>query len=640
MINIINLSMRFGGKILFQNVNLQFNPGCHYGLIGANGSGKSTLIKILAGEMTPEKGDFTVPTQFTIGTLKQDQYLYENEIILDVVLRGRPKLWEALEKKKSLLQQDQFTEENCHCLDELENVIAGQDGYTAPSEAAKLLEGLGIRNSFHDQPLKILSGGYKLRVLLAKLLFGRPEILILDEPTNHLDLFSIKWLEGYLKQFEGTLIVSSHDRHFLNTVCTHIADVDCGSIKIYKGNYDEFVEQKKFSQEQKEGFLEKQEKKKAHLQEFIDRFGAKASKAKQAQSKARIVEKLEDEIDSIDFTPSSRMYPKLQFSPYRSSGASPLKIQGISKSFGSKIVLKGVSFEVERGDRVAILGPNGIGKSTLLEILTSRIKADEGSYEWGFATRVGYFPQDHSKEVNGKVSILEWLSQVDSTIPQEKLRGILGLVLFSGDAVKQQVNTLSGGETARLVLAKMMLQQPNILIFDEPTNHLDIEAIDALSEALENFSETLIVVSHNRYFVSRIASRIIEITEHGVKDFKCSYDEYVAKQEQDLLSVSGSLKRRYEKQEQIQSTSYEDQKKLRNMLGNLKKKVERAEIECNKIEAKINELDQILISNAIYDERQQKLLDERKELEDLLTKSYENWEMLSLELQEAECKIN
>ncbi|MBA3722072.1 MAG: ATP-binding cassette domain-containing protein [Parachlamydiaceae bacterium] len=641
MISVINLSMRYGGKILFKNVNLQFNPGCRYGLVGANGSGKSTFIKILEGEIGPENGDIALPNQMKVGTLKQDQYLYEDTEILSIVLMGKAKLWAALEGKNALFEHEEFTQEDCEALDEFEQIIVEQNGYTAPSEAAKLLEGLGIREVMHNKPLRMLSGGYKLRVLLAKLLFGKPDILVLDEPTNHLDLFSIKWLEGYLSQFPGTLIVSSHDRHFLNTVCTHMADVDCGTIKIYKGNYDELGVKKMQDREQKEAVLAKHDKRRQDLQGFIDRFGAKASKAKQAQSKARIVEKIEDEMDSIELLPTSRLYPRLQFTPYRSSGANPLIVKGISKSYGEKKVLQDVSFEVERGNRLALLGPNGVGKSTLLEILSGNIPADKGEFEWGFATRIAYFPQDHAREVDGSMNLLEWLGTVDTTQNQEQLREVLARVLFSGDTVKQPIRTLSGGETARLILAKIILKKANVLIFDEPTNHLDMEAIEELSKALENYNETVIFVSHNRHFVSQVANRVIEISEDGIKNFNTTYDEYVEKRDLDLLIASGSLKNRYgndaaNAKPKDANIAHEDQKKSRNLLTQLKKKVSQAEEEFQKFEQKIKNINVEIGAEDFYKrstrEQQQNVLDQKKNLEDLMEKAMEKWEGYCLEL--------
>jgi ATPase subunit of ABC transporter with duplicated ATPase domains len=638
MITVNNLAMRFGAKILFKNVSLQFNPGCRYGLVGANGSGKSTFIKILDGEVASEAGEIRLPNQLVIGTLKQDHYLYENEEIISVVLRGKPKLWAALEKKKDLLNQEVFCKQECDLLDRVEKTIESQEGYSAPSEAAKLLEGLGIQGNMHNKPLHQLSGGYKLRVLLAQLLFGKPEILVLDEPTNHLDLFSIKWLEDYLRQFPGTLIVSSHDRHFLNRVCTHMADVDCGTIKIYKGSYDEFIEKKRLEREQKEALLLKHDKRRGEIQGFIDRFGAKASKAKQAQSKARVVEQLVEEMDALDLTPTSRQYPTLRFVPFRSSSETPLLVKEIAKSYGPKKVLEGVSFDLMRGDRLAIVGANGIGKSTLLEILAGHLASDNGSFAWGFATKIAYFPQDHAREVKGKMNLLEWLGEVDCTLTQGQLREILAKVLFSGDAVKQSIETLSGGETARLILAKMMLQNPNILIFDEPTNHLDMEAIEELSQALEQFNETIIFVSHNRHFVARVANRILEISEHGIEDFKCTYEEYVEKKEKDLLSTPTSLRQRYVAEESPSKNefSYEDQKKLRSLKTQIKKRVEKYERECDQIDKEIKKIETQLAADGYYQtsshQAQQALLNQKIQLEDLLQQSMEKWEAASLEL--------
>ncbi len=637
MLTINQLSMRFGAKILFKNVNLQFNTGNRYGLIGANGSGKSTLIKILAGEVAPEKGEIVKPSQMTLASLSQDHYLFKNQNILDIVLQGRKQLWEAMVKKKRLLETESFEEKECFALMELDKAIEEHKGYAAEGEAAKLLEGLGIRGEVHSKPIEILSGGYKLRVLLAQVLFGNPDILILDEPTNHLDLYSIKWLEGYLKQFSGTLIITSHDRDFLNGICTHIADVDYGTIKIYKGNYDQFQQQKQLNRELKELLLKKHEKRRSDLQEFVDRFGAKATKARQAQSKEHLIEKIEDEMEALDLTPSSRIYPNLSFECVRPSGVRVLQVQGIEKSFNQKKVLDKVTFEVERGERIAILGPNGIGKSTLLEIIASKLIADCGKFEWGHATTLGYFPQDHRHEVNGNHSLLEWLGQFDRNIPQEKLRDMLGRVLFSGDAVDQSIQSLSGGETARLILAKMMLKKPNVLIFDEPTNHLDIEAIEELIRSLSSYQGTLIIVSHNRYFVSHLANRIIEISYQGIKDFKGTYPEYLAKQERDFLASHLPLSQRYSDEQKqtlgISSTSYQDQKKARNTNAQMKKKIMQAEERCHAIEQKIKAIDQTMAQTEYYTksspQEQMQLANERECLEKELLLAMEEWETLA-----------
>ena len=644
MLSISQLSMRFGAKILFKNVSLQFNAGNRYGLVGANGCGKSTLIRILSQQMTPESGQIAFPQLLQLGFLSQDHYLFQNWRIKDVVLQGRKKLWDALEKKNRLLQKDQFHDHDCEALVQLEKIIEMEGGYAAEGEAAKLLEGLGIREEWHEKPLEVLSGGYKLRVLLAQVLFGRPDILVLDEPTNHLDMYSIKWLEDYLRNFPGTLIVTSHDRDFVNGICTHIADVDYGTIKIYKGNYDEFMVQKALDREQKEHMLEKHDKRRSDLQGFIDRFGAKSSKARQAQSKARIVEKLEDEMDSIDLAPSSRIYPNLAFEPLRPSGATVLTVKDIAKAYGPKKVLEKVSFEIERGERVAIIGPNGIGKSTLLEILMQNQTADQGGFNWGFAARCAYFPQDHAREVNAGMSLLDWLSQFDREMTQERIRELLGRVLFSGETVSQPIATLSGGEIARLLLAKIMLQKPNVLIFDEPTNHLDMEAIEELAKALENYEGTLLLVSHNRYFVSRLAKRIIEISYQGVKDFKGSYPEYLEKQQNDYLTSQLVLSQRYSHENGASkppsTTAYTDHKRMKSQLAQMKKKAAQAEEKCHQLEQKIGEIDQRMASEGFYQktprEEQQSLVAQKLQLEEQLMQAMEHWEMASLELIKCE----
>ena len=644
MITLSQLSMRFGAKILFKNVSLQFNAGQRYGLIGANGCGKSTLIKLLTGEMTAESGQVVLPQQLRLGSLSQDHYAYRQQLILDVVLQGRKKLWEAMEQKKTLLEKAEFSDSDCDILTGLEKIIEEQEGYASEGEAAKLLEGLGIREEWHCKSLDSLSGGYKLRVLLAQVLFGKPDILVLDEPTNHLDLYSIKWLEDYLKSFPGTLVVTSHDRDFLDGICTHIADVDYGTIKIYKGNYEAFQQQKILDRELKEHLLQKHDKRRSDLQGFIDRFGAKATKARQAQSKARLVEQLEEEIEALDLIPSSRLYPKLHFEPLRASGVTVLTVKAISKSYGSKKVLDNVSFEIERGERIAIIGPNGIGKSTLLEILTQYQPADQGVFQWGFASRVAYFPQDHARETQGHLTLLEWLGQFDREIPQERLRDVLGRVLFSGETANQFVHTLSGGETARLLLAKIMLQKPNVLIFDEPTNHLDIEAIEELVKALQNFDGTLLLVSHNRYFVSRLANRIIEISYQGVKDFKGTYPEYLEKQENDFLATILPLSQRYSQEKGTSKSAshqaYQDQKRLKSQLSQLKKKVVQAEENCHQLEKKIEKIDALMAAEGFYQqssrEEQQRLAKEKNLLEEQLLMAMEEWEKASVDLQAGE----
>lgn len=639
MITATNLTMAYGSKTLFKNVSFQLNPKQHYGLIGANGAGKSTLVKILTGDIIPEAGDVSIPPQVTIGTLKQNHYLFENERILDVVLMGNISLWNALQSKEELLAHDHFTEASCKKLENFEKTIAEHNGYSAPSEAAKLLEGLGIYANVHEKPLSVLSGGYKLRVLLAQVLFSNPAILLLDEPTNHLDLHSIRWLEDYLKDFPGTILISSHDCDFLNAICDYTLDLDHQTIKLYKGNYNDFLELKASDLELRMSQMEKQEKKRDDLQNFIDRFKAKATKARQAQSKAKLVEKLEESMAQSELSPSIRMYPKLQFDQCRPSGAIALTIKDIHKSYGPKQVLHGVSLEVERGDRLAILGANGIGKSTLLEIITQYTEATAGTFHWGHAVQVAYFPQDHKREVHGDISLLDWLRQFDREIPEQRIRDYLGRVLFSGEDVKKSVSVLSGGETARLILAKMMLMKHNVLIFDEPTNHLDMEATEALLEALENYPGTVIFVSHNRHFVAKIATRIAEISEEGIKDFKLTFAEYLAKRDTDLLTAKGSQRRQDSDSnfaKETQKQKFENQKNQRNLKAQLEKRIHILEVKCEDLEKKIKQTEETLSTEGFYQKtspaKVQELLNTKALLESQLAEAFKEWEDKNNEL--------
>lgn len=622
--------MRFGGKILFKKASFQLNPGVHYGLIGANGCGKSTLIKVLTHELSYEEGDFSIGSQLSVGTLKQNHFLYEQVPILDTVLMGNTRLWDAMQKKDKLFEKAEFTEEDCELLADYEKVIESEDGYVAESVAGKILEGLGLQDKVHKNKMTTLSGGYKLRVLLAQVLFSKPDILLLDEPTNHLDLHSIRWLEEYLTKFPGTLLVSSHDRDFLNNVCKSILDLDNQKITTYRGNYDDFLIAKEAANEQKDAAFAKQERKRDDMQEFIDRFKAKASKAKQAQSKMKMVEKLEEEMSEIDFTASARLYPKLRFDLVRPSGAVALKIKNIHKSYGSKQVLHGISFEVDRGDKVALLGKNGIGKSTLLEIITEHLKQDEGNCEWGHAAQVVYFPQDHHREVHGHISLLNWLSDQEPIVPEQRIREILARVLFSGDDVKKSVHVLSGGEMARLILAKMMLLKHNVLIFDEPTNHLDMESIEALLEALSKYEGTVIFVSHNRHFVSKLANRFVEISEDGIEDFRCTYEEYLEKRETDLLSKT----QKQAKEKTIDSvenkSKFEGQKLNRNQKSQLEKVVAQTEKKSQELEEKIKAIDVKMGASDFYtstsNDEIRNLSQKKEELEKMLEITLKEWE--------------
>ncbi len=628
MITVNNLSMRYGKKILYALAKFQLTPGNHYGLIGANGSGKSTLLKILLGELVPEAGEVSIPPLLTVGTLQQDQFAYDTVSIVDVVLMGNKKLWSALKGKEELFKHEHFTDAQCHELEEIEHALHEHSGYSAESDAAALLEGLGLPAAIHRNPMSTLSGGYRLRVLLAQTLFSKPDALFLDEPTNHLDLPSIKWLEETLQKFPGILLISSHDRTFINKVCNHILDVDHQTIKLYKGNFDAYEEIKAEELACRAQSLEKQEQKKEALQGFVDRFRAKASKARQAQSKMRIIEKLEEEMTSQNMRPSSRQFPHIDFRQCRPSGAIALKVNGLHKAFGEKQVLRNITFEVERGDKIAFVGANGIGKSTLLEILTGNLNADQGIFEWGHATFPVYFPQNHSKLLGGDITVLEWMESLSSTQTQEQLlRDVLAKVLFHGDDVKKKLKVLSGGEAARLLLAKMILLDNNILLFDEPTNHLDMESTEALMEALQSYHGTVLFVSHNRYFIEGIANRIIEMTPQGIRDFRGSYAEFVEKTAQDYLVVAKSAKKADAK---VVDSSYETQKKQQRQKEQSARRAQKAEELCHELEGKIAAIDARMGDPNFYTtttrEQQMTVLAEKTELESKLAAAYEAWE--------------
>ncbi len=600
MLEMINLTLEFGDRVLFSDVNFQLYPGNCYGLVGANGAGKSTLFKILMGQTNEFTGNVNWPKQAEVGFLKQDHFAYENCSIIETVIQGNQKLWNALQLQDAMTRQGDMSLADAEAYAEAEDVIIQNEGYSAESDAARLLDGLGIPAEQHSLKLKTLSGGYKLRVLMAQLLFSKPEILLLDEPTNHLDIFSIKWLEEHLRSFPGLLIVVSHDRDFLNAVCTHMLDIDYGTIRMYTGNYDEFLAAKELDKDQKERALVNQEKKKEEMQAFINRFKAKASKASQAQSRVKMLEKME----AIELPPSSRRYPHFKFTPSVVSGIIPVAVEKVNKAFADKQVIRNLSFEIERGDRIAVIGPNGVGKSTLLKILMGMIQADEGRVEWGHSATPGYFPQDyHDLLGDGSLNCYDWLYSFDAKADISTIRGLLGRMLFSGDDVKNKLSTLSGGEATRLIFGKLMLEPSNVLLLDEPTNHLDIEAIDMLTEALAQYKGTLILVSHNRYFVSKIATRVLELKPDGFLDFKGTYPEYLEKHGTDHLSRDVSLKDRAvlsaqgseAKQAKAEAkkasgpaltgkAAFEAQKALKRKRQQLEKKIAQLEKDCIKLE--------------------------------------------------------
>lgn len=525
MIALNQLGMTFGDNLLFYDVNLTLNSGNAYALVGANGCGKSTFFKLITGEEELSSGEIIIPKDASIGWLKQDQFRYEDTPIKDIVLQGKPALWSALQEKEVLLTSDAWDDSMGYRFAELEEVIAHYNGYNADVEVERILSGLGIPVHYHEKPLKSLSGGYKLRVLLGQTLFQNPSILLLDEPTNHLDILSIQWLEKFLKnEFKGLVIFISHDVGFIDNLATYILDLDYGDIKQYRGNYARFLSEKQLVQEQK--LLEKKsaEDKIAHMQKFVDRFKAKASKAGQAKSRMKMI----DKIKIPDVIHSSRIAPHFHFVPKRPSGKQACKIESLSKSFQDKQLFKQLNFEIQRGDKLAIMGVNGRGKSTLVKILIDLIEKDEGQITWGNEVRISYFSQDHHDLLNKSMSVLDWLNELATGCTEQQVRKVLGQMLFVKDEVDKDILALSGGESARLLLAKVMLEQPNVLILDEPTNHMDIETIDVLAKALVDFTGTVIFVSHNRYFIEKIATRILYFAEGTrIRDFKGRYVDFV-----------------------------------------------------------------------------------------------------------------
>jgi ATPase subunit of ABC transporter with duplicated ATPase domains len=534
MLDIREISLEYGPKTLFHDVNLILLSPQRYGIVGPNGAGKSTFLRILADQETPNAGSVEKAKTTTVGILKQDHYNYENNRVVDAVIRGNAPLWSALTEKEALLQKQDLTEEDGYQLGHLEVIIQHHNGYAAEVEAQSLLVGLGITEKYHYGPLSALSGGYKLRVLLAQVLFQKPDIMLLDEPTNHLDIVSIDWLEDFLKtQFDGLLVFVSHDRDFLNNLSTHILDVDYGTITEYTGNYDRFQINKEETLIQKQKEQQGKEKKIEALQSFVDRFGAKATKARQAASRVKMIQRIEE--DMPDIKTSSQMKPYFNFVPKKPSSKSVLKVEGLGKQFDERILLNNVSFNLARGEKCAVIGPNGIGKSTLLKILLKQLAADSGSHEWNDTVDIGYFEQDYRTHLPGNQSIWHWIEN-HIKAPTQEMRKALGQVLFRGNDVDKKISVLSGGECARLVMASIILRQPNVLILDEPTNHLDLESIDGLVEALKKFPGTVLFVSHNRFFIDHIATRVIAITEKGVRNYLGNYHDYLAQYGKDYLA--------------------------------------------------------------------------------------------------------
>ncbi len=522
--------MQFGAKPLFENISVKFGQGNRYGLIGANGCGKSTFMRILSGEQEASAGNVSVEPDVRVGQLRQDQFAYEQFSVVDTVIMGHDELWQIKEERDRIYGMAEMSEADGMRVADLETQFAELDGYTAESRAGELLLGVGIPMEQHFGLMSEIAPGLKLRVLLAQVLFSNPDIMLLDEPTNNLDIHTIRWLEDILNERQATMIIISHDRHFLNSVCTHMADIDYGELRVYPGNYDQYM----FAATQaRELLLNENAKKKekiAELQQFVSRFSANASKAKQATSRARQI----DKIQLSEVKASSRVSPFIRFEQEKKLYRLALEIENVNKSFDDHQVLNNINAMIEVGEKVAVLGANGIGKTTLLKCLMGEHQPQSGTVKWSENANVGYYAQDNAELFQEPISVFEWMSQWKQADDDEQsVRSILGRMLFSQDDIKKPVTILSGGEKGRMMFGKLIMQKPNVLIMDEPTNHLDMESIEALNLALEHYEGTLLFVSHDREFVSSLASRIIELTDSGMRDFSGSYDDYLRQHIQD-----------------------------------------------------------------------------------------------------------
>jgi len=524
LITTANITMQFGAKPLFENISVKFGNGNRYGLIGANGCGKSTFMKILGGDLDPTAGNVSVDVNERVGKLRQDQFAFENNTVLDTVIMGHDRLWQVKKERDRIYSLAEMSEEDGMKVADLEIEFAELDGYTAEARAGELLLGLDIPLEQHNGLMSAVAPGWKLRVLLAQALFADPDIMLLDEPTNNLDINTIRWLEKVLNERNSTMIIISHDRHFLNSVCTHMADLDYGELRVYPGNYDDYMTA---STQARERLLTDNAKKKAQiveLQTFVSRFSANASKAKQATSRARQIEKIQ--LDEVK--PSSRQSPFIRFEQDKKLYRIALEVEDLSKGYDDQPLFSNMSLLAEVGERIAVIGPNGIGKTTLLRTLVNDFAPDSGKVKWSENASIGYYAQDHSADFSKDMSLFDWMSQWKKPSDDEQaIRAVLGRMLFSQDEIKKSVIKISGGEQGRMLFGKLMLQKPNVLVMDEPTNHLDMESIEALNLALENYPGTLVFVSHDREFVSSLATRIIELSATGITNFNGSYEDYL-----------------------------------------------------------------------------------------------------------------
>ncbi|MDI1427963.1 ribosomal protection-like ABC-F family protein [Polyangium sorediatum] len=641
MIVTSNLGKSYGDRTLFEEVSLKLNRQSRYGLVGANGSGKTTLLEILAGDEAPTEGSFNIPQGARMGVLRQDRFLEDEARILDLAMMGDRIVWDALEEETRIVEDGAGDAQR---LAELADVIRAYDGYTLKARATSILVGLGIPMEAHERPLATLSGGFKLRVLLAQVLVGGPDVLLLDEPTNHLDILTIRWLEKFLQAHEGSVLVISHDQRFLDNVATHILDIDYGTVTLYHGNYTAFVKEKRAERERQQAEVERIEEVIAHKQSYVDRFRYKATKAKQAQSRLKQIEKIE----VPELEESSRRTPVFKLSIARPSGRDVLEVAGIHKSYGEKKVLTAVSLAVRRGERVAVIGPNGIGKSTLLKILAEQLEKDAGTVRWGHEARVGYFAQDHREILDDpEATPLGIMKAACPTEPESAVRGRLGRMLFSGDDVNKKVELLSGGEAARLMFCRILVEEPNVLLLDEPTNHLDVEAIEALAEALVAYEGTLILVSHDRWFVSKIATRILEVLPSGRNDFQGTFEEYLARCGDDHLDAEAVVQKdkaaktaakAQEPAAQVTGSAWEEQKKKRNRLKELPGRRDKVVAAIEAAEAQKRELESRYCEPGFFERTSKEdvaALDRlQKELDAKVESLMGEWEAIEKELAE------
>jgi ATPase subunit of ABC transporter with duplicated ATPase domains len=528
MISVNNVTLAYGKRVLFDEVNLNFVKGNCYGVIGANGAGKSTILKIISGEIEPNKGSVSITPGERMAVLRQDQFEFDEVSVLHTVMMGHKKMWSVMQEKDAIYMKEDFSEEDGMKAGHLEAEFGEMGGYTAESDAATLLNELGVADELHQMMMKDIGANIKVRVLLAQALFGNPDILLLDEPTNNLDVNTISWLENFLADYQNIVLVVSHDRHFLDAVCTHVADVDKQKIKIYTGNYTFWYESSQLAARQATDKNKKQEEKKKDLLEFIARFSANASKSKQATSRKKALDKLVFE----DINASNRKYPGIIFKPERDPGNQILNVQKLTKSVEGKVLFGNVNFDVVKGQKIAFLSKDPVALTSFFEIINNRMKADSGRFEWGTTITTAYLPNDNSEYFNGQLSLMDWLRQFVpahyTDVDEDFLRGFLGKMLFSGDEIKKKTNVLSGGEKVRCMISKMMLQNPNAVILDEPTNHLDLESITAFNDGMITFPGIVLMTTHDHQFMDTVANRIIEITPKGIIDRLCNYDEYLA----------------------------------------------------------------------------------------------------------------